>query len=76
MTPVESAGTGLTVLSAHARPDAKRTDWNGLHGDRIRVRLKAPPVDGKVIAERCRFVAKDFGIPKRGAILISGQSSR
>ena len=32
-------------LAVHATPGAKRTEAAGVHGDALRVRLAAPPVD-------------------------------
>ena len=50
-----------------------------MHGDgaqRLKVRLAAPPVDGKANAELLRFLADVFGVPQRGVVLVRGATSR
>ena len=63
-------------LAIHATPGAKRTEAAGLHGDALRVRLGAAPVDGKANEALLRFVAERLQLPKSAVILKSGQTSR
>ena len=64
------------VLTLHVQPGAKRTQVAGTHGDALKVRLAAPPVDGKANAELLRFLAEVFGVPVRQVTLVRGDSSR
>lgn len=64
------------VLSLHIQPNAARTEFVGLHGDAIKVRLHAPPVDGKANQELCRFLAEIFAVKRQSVILLSGETSR
>lgn len=64
------------VLTVHAQPGAKRTEVAGVHGDALRIRLAAPPVDGKANAELLRFLADAFGVPRRAVTLVRGEASR
>ena len=48
----------------------------GRHGDAIKIRVKAPPVDGAANKELIRFLAKRFGVPRSSIRLVSGASSR
>ena len=48
----------------------------GRHGDAIKIRIKAPPVDGAANEELIRFLAKRFGVPRSAVQLLSGGSSR
>ena len=50
-------------LPIHATPGAKRTEAAGAHGDALRVRLGAPPVDGKANAALIDWAAAAFGVP-------------
>ena len=68
-------GTAL-VLTLHVQPGAKRTAVDGTHGDALKVRLAAPPVDGKANAELMRFMADAFGVPLRNVGLVRGETSR
>ena len=42
----------------------------------LKVRLAAPPVDGKANAELLRFLADAFGVPLRNVVLVRGETSR
>jgi uncharacterized protein len=64
------------VLTLHVQPGAKRTEVAGTHGDALRIRLAAPPVDGKANAELLRFLAHAFGVPQRHVTLVRGDASR
>ena len=64
----------------HVQPGAKRTEVAGIHGEgaaaRVKIRLAAPPVEGKANAELLRFLASAFGVPQRAVLLLRGDSSR
>jgi uncharacterized protein (TIGR00251 family) len=69
-------GEPAIVLTLHVQPGAKRTEIAGTHGDALKVRLAAPPVDGKANAELLRYLAGAFGVPLRHATLVRGETSR
>jgi uncharacterized protein (TIGR00251 family) len=60
----------------HVQPRAKRTEVAGRHGDAIKVRLAAPPVDGAANDELVRFLAEALGVPRRAVHLTAGLTSR
>lgn len=64
------------MLTLHIQPGAKKTEVAGLHGDALKIRLAAPPVDGKANEALVAFVAKTLGVPKASVELVSGQTSR
>ena len=64
------------LVSVHAQPGAKRTEVAGLHGDSLKVRLAAPPVEGKANAALVKFVAGALGVPKRLVSVAKGETSR
>ncbi len=64
------------VLTLHVQPGAARTEVAGTHGDAIKVRLAAPPVDGKANAELLQFLADAFGVPLRQVTFVRGEKSR
>lgn len=70
------ADAGGVVLSLHIQPGAKRTETAGLHGDALKIRLAAPPVDGKANEALIAYLAKRLDVPKSRVELISGQTSR
>jgi uncharacterized protein (TIGR00251 family) len=57
---------GAVVLVLHVQPGAKRTEVAGVHGDALKIRLAAPPVDGKANAELVRFLARSSVRRPRG----------
>ena len=70
------AGDWRITLSLHIQPGAKKTECAGLHGEALKIRLAAPPVDGKANEALLRFVADRLHMPKSAVILKSGQTSR
>lgn len=64
------------LLAIHAQPGASRSEFAGLHGDALKVRIQAPAVDGKANAAMQRFLAEAFGVSKAQVLMISGASSR
>ena len=64
------------VLDLHVQPGAKRTEVAGAHGDRLKIRLAAPPVDGAANDELVRFVAEAFGVPRRNVSILQGATLR
>jgi len=63
-------------LILHVQPGAKRTEVAGRHGDALKIRLAAPPVDGKANAALLRFLSDAFDVPLRNVTLVRGESSR
>jgi uncharacterized protein (TIGR00251 family) len=64
------------VLDLHVQPGAKRTEFAGMHGERRKLRLAAPPVDGKANAALIEFIAAQYGVPKRNVTIEAGEHSR
>jgi uncharacterized protein len=67
--------TVITLL-LYVQPGAKKTEVSGEFDDRIRVRLKAPPVDGKANEALCEFLAEAFDVKRSQVILKLGEKSR
>ena len=69
------AGSGCR-LDISVSPNAKRTAADGLHDGALRVRLAAPPVDGKANAQLLGWLADELGCAKRAVTLLRGDTSR
>ena len=63
-------------LAVSVQPNAKRTAADGLHDGALRVRLCAPPVDGKANQLLIDWLAGELGVPKRAVRLVRGETSR
>jgi uncharacterized protein (TIGR00251 family) len=64
------------IVALHVQPGAKRTEVAGRYGDALKLRLAAPPVDGKANAALRAFLAEAFGVPVRNISLLRGKTSR
>ncbi|MCY1439432.1 hypothetical protein D9M71_556680 [compost metagenome] len=64
------------ILDCHLQPKASRDEFAGLHGERLKIRLTAPPVEGKANAHLLAFLGKAFGVPKSSVVLESGELNR
>ena len=66
----------MTTIAFQVQPRAKRTEVVGWHDDAIKIRLRAPPVDGAANDELVRFLAKQTGMPRSAITIVSGRTSR
>ena len=64
------------LIAVHAQPGAKKSAVAGLHGDALKIRVAAPPVEGKANQALIAFVASTLGLPKRAVSIVKGESSR
>ncbi len=60
------------MLNLHIQPRARAPGIDGLHGGRLRVRLAAPPVDGKANDELVGLLALAFDLPRRAVKITHG----
>jgi uncharacterized protein (TIGR00251 family) len=72
---IRAAGEGIEIF-LHCQPGAKKTEVQGIHGDRLKIRLAAPPVEGKANEALIAWLAKELGIPKLNIQLINGDTGR
>ncbi len=71
-----SGRDGDVRLTLRVQPGARRSALVGIYGDRLKVAVKAPPVDGKANAELVRLIASLVGLPRKAVTLSSGQAAR
>jgi uncharacterized protein (TIGR00251 family) len=64
------------ILDCHLQPKSKADEFCGLHGDALKIRITAPPVDGKANLYLIKFLAKAFGVRQQDVEILSGESSR
>ncbi len=68
-------GEGLR-LAVQVQPKSSRNEIAGEIGGRLKIRLTAPPVEGKANKALVKFVAKRLGIAASGVIIVGGHKSR
>jgi len=66
----------MATLRVHVVPNANSNCVVGEHGGAIKIKLRAPAVQGKANAALVRFLAEEMKLPRRAIVLQSGQRSR
>ena len=64
------------LLTLHIQPGAKRTEVAGIHGDALKIRVAALPIDGMANSALLGFLAEIFEVPQRQVTLKQGLTSR
>ncbi|MGZ8397922.1 MAG: DUF167 domain-containing protein [Gemmatimonadales bacterium] len=64
------------LVRFRVQPRASRDEIVGLHGEAVRIRLTAPPVDDSANDALVRFIAELLCLPRPAVRLVAGRSSR
>ena len=64
------------ILHCQLQPKASSNDIVGVQANKLKIRITAPPVDGKANAHLIKFLSKQFGVAKQHVQITSGESSR
>lgn len=67
---------GGVRIRLRVQPRARRDEIVGLHGDALKLRIQAPPVDGKANAAIEAFLAMTLGVPRRDVGVVVGLTGR
>lgn len=67
---------GHLILNIRVVPRASKDAIQGLLGDALKVRIQAPPVEGKANAYLVKFLSKKWNIPRRDIEILSGETGR
>ena len=70
------ARPGGVLLTIRVVPRAARDEIQGFHGDALKVRLHAPPVDNKANEALVRFLAERLDLSRNQVRLIAGATGR
>jgi uncharacterized protein (TIGR00251 family) len=63
-------------VALHIVPRARATAVAGSHGDAVKIRVAAPPVDGAANAELVRFLAARLNVPAARVTIVGGAGAR
>jgi uncharacterized protein len=74
--PWLTPGAGGVMLDILAAPRASRNRVIGVHDDRLKIQLTAPPVEGKANDALVRFIAETVGVSKAQVEIVGGPSNR
>lgn len=64
------------TLAIKAIPNAPRSEVVGWLGDALKVKVHAPPVEGRANDALCAFLADTLDLPRRAVTVLRGDTSR
>ncbi len=64
------------ILDVRIQPRASKDEIVGFHGNRLKIRITAPPVDGKANQHLIAYLASVFKVPRRDIVLLAGETGR
>ena len=64
------------TLAIKAIPNAPRSEIIGWLGDALKVKVHAPPVEGRANEVLCEFLAETLDLPRRAVTVLRGDTSR
>lgn len=67
---------GHLVLQCLIQPKASRDEITGVQDDRLKIRITAPPVDGKANAHLLRYLSDVLDVPRSRIELLSGETGK
>ncbi len=57
-------------------PNARKTELAGEYANAVKIKLSAPPIEGKANAELIKYLSKSLGVSKSSIIFVSGETSK
>lgn len=75
MPMISADPEGRVLIAIKAVPGAKRDEIVGPLGDRLKVRVSAPPEGGKANRAICELLAESLGLKPRDIEVIAGHAS-
>ncbi|AGH94745.1 DUF167 domain-containing protein [Pseudobdellovibrio exovorus] len=63
-------------LKVLIQPNAKKSEAIGLHDGAVKIKIKAPPVDGAANEALIAFISKTLSIPKKNVTILHGHTGR
>ena len=63
-------------LELHVIPGASSDEFCGWHDNRLKLRIKAPPVNGKANDYLIKYLSKKLALPAKDIVLVRGNNSR
>ncbi len=76
MTPWLRPVDGGVEITVHIQPGASRSELAGEHGESLKVRISARPVEGAANVALTEFMARCLGVARREVRIVRGEKSR
>lgn len=74
--PAHAGGVSACTLELKTIPNATRDQLVGWLGDVLKVKVRAPALEGRANDALLDFLAKQLGLPRRAVTLVRGDKSR
>lgn len=71
-----SARAGGVEIAVRVQPGARRTESAGLHGNQVKIRVAAPPLEGRANRALVAFLSDRLGVPQRQVRILAGARGR
>jgi uncharacterized protein (TIGR00251 family) len=71
-----TAVPGGIRLTVQITPNAKKSEVIGVLGDALRIRLQAPPIEGKANEALVRYIADALRVPKAAVSIMHGHTGK
>ena len=71
-----SEQNGSIVFTVRVVPRASKSEIVGAHGETLKMRIAAPPVDGAANEELIKTLAKYFEVPRSSIEIVNGATSK
>ncbi|MEY3218853.1 MAG: hypothetical protein RIT27_210 [Pseudomonadota bacterium] len=64
------------VLYVQIQPKSSKDEVVGIRGETLKIKITAPPIDGKANAHLCNWIAKLFDVPKSRVSILKGETHK
>lgn len=64
------------ILRCHLQPNSSSDEILGLHGDSLKLRITAPPIDGKANKHLIKWMSRMFDVPTSQVAILQGEMGR
>jgi len=64
------------ILYVQIQPKSSKDEVVGILGENLKIKITAPPIDGKANEHLCRFIAKVFNVSKSQVSILKGETSK
>lgn len=73
---ITTKGLNGVILGLHINASSKKTAIQGVYGERLKLSIASPPVDGAANKEIIKFLSKLLGVKKQDVAIIHGKTSK
>jgi hypothetical protein len=67
---------GGRTLAVYVQPGARRSEVAGFHGERLKIRIAAPALDGRANDALVAFLAERLRVPQARVTVVKGERAR